>query len=68
MHPDKAIRDAAQACILRWQDFQSTLGQNEKLYQAARKVKPRDAIDREFMRVTLDSFEDAGVSRQDEAP
>jgi len=62
VHPDKGIRDAAQACTLRWQDFASTLGQNEKLYNAARKVKPRDAIDREFMRVTMDAFEDAGVS------
>ncbi len=62
VHPDKAIRDAAQACILKWSDFLSTLGQNEKLYQAAVKVKPRDDIDREFMRVTLAGFEDAGVS------
>lgn len=62
VHPDKAIRDAAQACTLRWQDFLSTLGQNQELYQAALKVKPRDAIDREFMRVTMDIFEDAGVT------
>ncbi|RQP23556.1 M3 family metallopeptidase [Piscinibacter terrae] len=62
VHPDKAIRDAAQACVLKWQDFLSTLGQNETLYKAAAKVKPRNDIDREFMRVTLDQFEDAGVS------
>ncbi|MBW8760901.1 MAG: peptidase, partial [Burkholderiales bacterium] len=29
VHPDKAVRDAAQACSLRWGDFSSTLGQNE---------------------------------------
>jgi thimet oligopeptidase len=62
VHPDKALRDAAEACDLRWQDFSSTLGLNEKLYQAARRLKPRDAIDREFIRVTLESFEDSGVS------
>jgi thimet oligopeptidase len=62
VHPDKALRDAAEACDLRWQDFSSSLGQNEKLYQVARRLKPRDAIDREFIRVTLESFEDAGVS------
>ena len=61
VHPDKALRSAAQACELRWQDFSSTLGQNEKLYQAARRVKPRDAVEREFMRVALETFEDAGV-------
>ena len=28
VHPDKSIRDAAEACTLRWSGFQSTLGQN----------------------------------------
>ena len=62
VHPDKAVRDAAEACETRWQDFFSTLGQNEKLFQAARRVKPVDAIDREFLKTTLEGFEDAGVS------
>ena len=62
VHPDKAIREATEACELRWQDFSSTLGQNEKLYRAALKVRARDAIDREFLKSTLEGFEDAGVS------
>jgi thimet oligopeptidase len=61
VHPDAAVRDAAQACELRWQDFASTLGLNERIYQAARRVKPRDAIDREALRLALESFEDSGV-------
>jgi thimet oligopeptidase len=61
VHPDKAIRQAAQACSLRWQEFQSTYGQDEALYRAALKVKPRDAIDREFLKSTIEGFEDAGV-------
>ncbi|HEX6363721.1 MAG TPA: M3 family metallopeptidase, partial [Albitalea sp.] len=62
LHPDRALRDAAQACTLRWQDFASTMGLNETLYRAARKVKPRDAIDREYMKATLEGFEDSGVA------
>ncbi len=62
VHPDKAVRDATEACELRWQDFSSTLAQNETLYRAARQVKPRDDIDREFLKTTLDDFVDAGVS------
>lgn len=62
VHPDKALRDAAQACALRWSEFASSLGQNERLYRAARQVRPRDAIDREFLKTTLEGFEDAGVS------
>jgi len=61
VHPNKAVRDAAQACTLRWADFSSTLGQDEKLYAAARQVQPADDIDRELLRQTLENFEDAGV-------
>ena len=61
VHPDKAMRDAAQNCSLRWQDFYSTQGQNETLYRAAKKVKPRDAIDGEYLRRAIEGFEDAGV-------
>ncbi len=61
VHPNKAVRDAAQACSLRWADFSSTLGQDEKLYAAAKQVQPADDIDRELLRQTLESFEDAGV-------
>jgi thimet oligopeptidase len=62
VHPDKAIRDATEACELRWADYFSTLGQNEKLYAKARQVQPRDAIDREFLKTVREGFEDAGVS------
>ena len=62
VHPDKAVRDAAQACGLRWADFGSTLGQNEVLYRAARSLQPADAIDREFRKQLLEGFEDSGVA------
>jgi thimet oligopeptidase len=62
VYPAQAIRDAAQACMLRWQDFNSTMGLNEKLYRAATLVKPGDAIEREFMKSTIEGFEDSGVS------
>ncbi len=62
VHPDKPMRDASEACELRWQDFSSTLGQNEKLFKAARQFKPRDGIDRELHKCTLETFEDSGVS------
>jgi hypothetical protein len=35
VHPDQKVRDAAEACELRWQDFLSGVGQNPRLYQAA---------------------------------
>ena len=61
VHPDKAIRDAAQACTLRWQDFSSSLNQNGTLYRSLLKLKPRDAIDRRFAQDLRETFEDAGA-------
>lgn len=62
VHPDKAIRDAAQACSLRWADFGSSLGQNEKLYRALQKAPKQDGIDSEFVRLASGQFEDSGVA------
>lgn len=62
VHPDKAVRDAAQACSLRWADFSSRLGQNAKLYRALKSAPTADAIDRELVRMGLAGFEDSGVA------
>lgn len=61
VHPDQKVRDAAEDCELRWQDFQTTVGQSSKLYQAAKASPAADDIDREALRVTLEGFEDSGV-------
>src|SRR5262249_55882810 len=62
VHPDKAVRDAADACELRWQDFTSSLGQNTTLYQAAMQLRERDAINALLLKTLREDFEDAGVS------
>ncbi|MDR7331668.1 M3 family metallopeptidase [Roseateles asaccharophilus] len=62
VHPVKAIRDAAQACSLRWADFSSSLGQNEKLFRALQKAPKKDGIDAEFVRLASGQFEDTGVA------
>ncbi len=62
VHPDKALREAAQACELEWQDFSSTLAQNEKIYALLKRLRPKDDIDRRFHRLSMESFEDSGVA------
>jgi thimet oligopeptidase len=71
VHPDKALRDAAEACELRWQDFSSSLGQNETLFNAVRRLherhaarapKAHDPVDALLIKTLLEEFEDAGVS------
>jgi thimet oligopeptidase len=61
VHPDQKVRDAAEDCELRWQDFLTTMGQSAKLYRAAKASPAADDIDREALRVTLEGFEDSGV-------
>ena len=61
VHPDKAMRDASEACELRWNDFGSSLGQNEALYRALRAIKPAGAADRLLQKTLLEGFDDAGV-------
>ena len=62
VHPDPAIRAAAEACTLRWGDFESTLGQNAALFRALKAARPRDAIDRGFVDYMAEDFEDSGVA------
>lgn len=61
VHPDQKVRDAAEACELRWQDFLTGVGQNPRLYQAAKHSPAADDIDRESLRITVEGFEDSGV-------
>ncbi|MBP6337407.1 MAG: Zn-dependent oligopeptidase [Vitreoscilla sp.] len=61
VHPDKAVRDASEACEQRWQQFNSSLFQSEALYKAAKQAKATDAIDRQALQDLVDAFEDSGV-------
>jgi len=62
VHPDKAIRDAAEGCELRWQTFLTDLEQSVSLYRAARATPPADDIDRKALHDLVAMFEDSGVS------
>jgi thimet oligopeptidase len=62
VHPQVAMRDAAQACGLRWQQWQSAFGQNEAVFRQARRAVAVDAIDARLRQDVLDAFEDAGVA------
>ncbi|WP_428423836.1 M3 family metallopeptidase [Methylibium sp.] len=61
VHPTKAVRDAAEACELRYQAFTSRLYQNAKIYARLQRLRAGDAIDTQMRTDLLASFEDAGV-------
>jgi thimet oligopeptidase len=61
VHADKAVRDAAEACDLNYQEFSSAFLQNPRIYALLKQVQPADEIDRRYLRDQLDAFEDSGV-------
>lgn len=62
VHPDKTVRDAAQACDLRQQAFGNKLFQNTRILARLRALQPADAIDARLRDDLLAAFEDAGAS------
>ncbi len=67
VHPDKAIRDAADACEVSYQAFNSAFFQNAGIHALLKQVQPADEIDRRMQRDQLDAFEDSGVALAPEA-
>lgn len=62
VHPEAAVRDAMQACEVRWQGFFSSYGLNEKVYRALKSLPPGDAVDQRAQALALEAFEDSGVA------
>ena len=62
VHPDKTVRDAGEACIVEYTQFETSLYQDEALYAAISDVEPQDAIDAKLKQDLLIAFADAGVS------
>jgi thimet oligopeptidase len=61
VHPDKAVRDAADACDLAYQGFNSAFLQNESIYKGLKAARGADAIDARLLQQQLEAFEDSGV-------
>lgn len=60
--PNAAVREAADACLLKFNTFGSALYQNGALYERVRAVAPKDAVDAKLKKDLLEAFEDTGVS------
>jgi Zn-dependent oligopeptidase len=62
VHPDKAVRDAADAAVRRLSSFQVEIFQNEALYQRVQAVVPTTPAETQFRKDLVESFEDTGVT------
>lgn len=62
VHPDKALRDAAESCERRYQAHSTRLLQNRRIHARLKALQPADAIDARLRDELLADFEDAGVA------
>ncbi|MFN2385349.1 MAG: hypothetical protein ABR576_03530 [Thermoanaerobaculia bacterium] len=62
VHPDKRVRDAADACVLELSSFSTEVYQNEKLFQRIRAVKASTDVEKKLQKDLLENFEDSGVA------
>jgi len=62
VHPDQAVRDAADDALLAESSFLTELFQDEELFQRVTRVKPRSSAERQLQKDLLESFEDSGVA------
>jgi thimet oligopeptidase len=60
--PDQKVRNNAEACLVKLNQFSTSLFQNENLYTRFKGVKPGDPVETKLRKDMLDNFEDAGVS------
>lgn len=62
VHPDQAVRDAADDVLLEESSFLTALFQNEKLFERVRRVKPQSSAEKQLQKDLLEAFEDSGVA------
>ncbi|HEY8711286.1 MAG TPA: M3 family metallopeptidase, partial [Thermoanaerobaculia bacterium] len=62
VHPDQAVRDAADEALLEESSFITSLFQNESLFERVRSVKPHSSAEKQLQKDLLEAFEDSGVA------
>ena len=62
LHPDKAVRDAAEPCLQKLTAFSADLFQSEKLYARVRAIEPASAAEAKLKKNLIEGYEDSGVT------
>jgi thimet oligopeptidase len=62
VHPDKAVRDAAEPCLQKYTTFSTELFQNEKLFKRVKAAKAANPRQVKLKKDLVDGFEDSGVA------
>ena len=62
VHPDKAVRDAAEPCLTKFTTLNTDLFQSEKLYRRVQAAKPANPHQAKLKKDLVEGFEDSGVT------
>ena len=62
LHPDKAVRDAAEPCLQKYSALSTEIFQDEKLYARLKEAKPANAREEKLKRNLAEGFEDSGIA------
>jgi thimet oligopeptidase len=62
VHPDKAVRDAAEPCLQKFTTLNTELFQSEKLLARVNAARARNAHQAKLRKDLLEGFEDAGAT------
>jgi thimet oligopeptidase len=62
VHPDKAVRDAAEPCLQKYTALSTEIYQNEKLFRRVSAAKPANKVQAKLRKDMIDGFEDSGVA------
>jgi thimet oligopeptidase len=62
VHPDKAVRDAADPCLAKYTTLSTELFQSEKLFARAKAVNAVTAHQKKLRKDLIEGFEDTGVA------
>jgi thimet oligopeptidase len=62
VHPDKAVRDAAEPCLQKFTTLSTDLFQSEKLFVRAKAARPANRHEAKLRKDLLEGFEDTGVA------
>ena len=61
VHPDAALRKAADDCEMKTSSVITDIMQNPKLYAQFKKLKATDPIDAKLLKDIIEGFEDTGI-------
>src|SRR5438105_910387 len=62
VHPEAAVRDAADRALIDESVFMTDLFQNEQLFERVRRVIPQTSAQKQLQKDLIESFEDSGVA------